>query len=139
MRPLRGRRAGAEGALGFTLIEMALAISILVVALMALAGVIVTNDRHREEVAARRVVLAEAESILEEIKGAVPEAVAGTYHGATYPVSGVTGNGAGGTALTVNVDATNSKLLEVTVTGSWVSLGVNQTLTLRTQIYNPNG
>ena len=116
-----------------------MALVLLVVGLVSLAGLIVSISRQREMASARRLVLGRGISLLEEIKGAPPETLVVTYHGATRTVAGVMGSNVDLSALTVNVDASNPNLLVVVVTGSWVISGATDTMALRTEIYNPSG
>jgi hypothetical protein len=83
-------------------------------------------------------VLAGAQSLLEEIKGAVPDVIEVGYNGKTYAIEDVTGANNDGTVLGVSVDGTDSKLLVVTVTGNWVAMRNKENLRLRTEIYKPS-
>ena len=125
---------------GFTPIEVATTITVLVIGFVALAGVMVPISQQSEQVAAKSEVTRQARSVLEQIKGLAPENVASTYNGATYFVQGITGTNNDGSALTVTVDSTNPKLVVVTVTGSWVDPGgTTETVVLRTEIYSSKG
>jgi Tfp pilus assembly protein PilV len=128
-----------RGAGGFTLIELVIALSLMVLGLVSLAGVFVPLSRQGDQAEADTAVLHRARSLLEEIHATAPDLVASTYDGDAHTVPGVQGNGPGGTALTVDVDSTNPKLLIVTVTGDWTAGGTAQSLVLGTRIYNPNG
>ncbi len=124
---------------GFTLMEIAISVSILIVGLVSLAGVLVSISHQREELTVRRTVLGRARSIVEEIKGVSPDTVAQAYNGLAYMVEGVTGNGNNGEAITVAVDTTNPRLIRVTLTASWTAFNKSESLVLESEIYNPNG
>ena len=124
---------------GYTLVEVMVAITLLVVGIMALAAIIVPLSRQREQVEAKFLVLERARSLLEEISGIAPENIASTYNGKTYIVSHVSGANADGTAIAVSVDSTNPKLVLVTVTGAWTLGGHTETLSLQTASYSPQG
>ena len=129
----------AERHEGFTLFEVAVSISILLIGLTSLAGVFITIRHQRQEQATRRVVLQAATDILEEIKGVAPEWIATGYNGMKVSLEGVYGTGTNSTALSVTVDSSNPALLIVTVTGGWTSNGRDHSLDLQSEIFNPKG
>jgi len=131
-------KSSREG--GFTFLEMAAAVFILTIGLLALAGVLVSINHQREQAATKSLMLEAAQSLLEEIKSnADPSETYRAYHGTTYRVNGVTGNNPDGSALSVSVDAADPKLVLVNVNGSWLAAGKPQGLILQTQIYSPQG
>ena len=124
---------------GFTLIEVMAATSLLSIAVLALAALVVPLNRQREQVEARQLVLIDARSLTEEIKGSDPAFVESTYDTQTYNVTGVDGANGDGTTLSVTVNSPDPKLLEVTVSGSWNIDGHVETMDLSTDIFNPSG
>ena len=124
---------------GFTLVEIMVATSVLVIAVMAIAAIIVPLNRQREQVEAKTAVMSGARSLIEEIKGSDPEFIEATYDGQTSNVTGVDGANGDGTTLTATVDSTIPQLLQITVAGAWNISGHVETLELSTEIYNPSG
>lgn len=120
---------------GFTLVELVCALSILLIALLTAAGVMVSMSRQQEHAASRRSVLAEAQSIFEEMKGVAPQSIKAAYDGKSFPVHGVTGTQPAGTVITANVDNSNPSFLNITLTADWNAGGQDYTLTLENEIY----
>jgi len=120
---------------GFTLVELVCALSIILIALLTVAGVMVSMSRQQEHAASRRRVLAEAQSILEEMKGVAPQTIKAAYHGKTFLVPGVTGTQPAGAVITANVDNSNPNFLNITLTADWNAGGQDYTLTLENEIY----
>lgn len=124
---------------GFTLLEIMVATALWVVSMLALTGIVVPLTRQREQVESKFLVLAQARSVLEEVKAAPGDSVFLLFDGKTYTVDGVTGAHQDGSAVSVTVDKTNPKLVVVTVTGNWQVGNHTEDLELRTEIYSPTG
>lgn len=162
MRYLEEKRGG-----GFTLVEVTVAMIVMVVGLVSLAGLIVSISHHREAAAAKRLMLGRAARILEEIKGTTPDVIWTAYdkkkfrYGSNVSSSGgssydaetgaytidqgfydgslSSGNPSELATIIVSVDRTNPKLLVVTLNGTWTVSGLAHTLVLQTEIYHPSG
>ena len=134
-RPLGNSPSG-----GFTLLELLVSITLLVVAVMAVGAMVLPTARGRDQLEAKNRILARATDLIEEMKGVAPEGIFTTYDSKTYSVGDVSGTYANGDAVSCSVDnVTDPKLLGVTVTGSWTMADHTETLVLWTQIYYPNG
>lgn len=120
---------------GFTLVELVCALSIIMIALLTVAGVMVSMSRQQEHAASRRRVLAEARSIYEEMKGVAPQWITAAYHGKSFLVYGVTGTQSAGTVITANVDNSNPSFLNISLSADWNAGGQDYTLTLENEIY----
>jgi type II secretory pathway pseudopilin PulG len=121
-----------------TLVEIALAIAVLVVALLAIGGVMVTVSHGRESISARRQVLRRLESLIEEVKGTAPDAVEAGYANTTHTLgTSILGLTSSASPILVKVDATDPLLLAVDCTATYSIRGVAESMTLSTQIYNP--
>lgn len=134
---MRAMRRGNDR--GFTLLELMISASMVAVGLLALAGMMVPVSHQREQAVATREVLESMQTMLEQVKGTAPEALAATYHGDSLSLDGVTGCSGQGNAVTLSVDSTNPKLLRVTATAAWAMKGQSYTLTVTRSIYNPKG
>jgi len=124
---------------GLTLVELSVAIGVMVVGVMALAGVMISVSHQREQSSARQRVLGRAQALLEDAMAIPPENVKETYDGVTYAVTGVAGTLTGGGALSVSVDVSEPRLLTMRVTGGWTAAGRTESLSISTRIYNPKG
>ena len=124
---------------GFTLIEMLIAMVVVAVGLIALAGVLIPVNHQRDQAALRLDVQSRAQGLMEEIKTTSPAAIANTYDVTTYPVLGVSGANPNGTVLTVDVDTTDPRLLVIQITGRWQVKNHVETLVLRTEIFDSSG
>src|SRR5688572_21672604 len=99
----RGRMSRSGG---MTLVEIALTISLLVVALLAIGGVMVTVSHGREATSARRQVLRRLEGILEQVKGVSPDAVVSGYANTTHALgTSILGLTSSASPILVKVDA----------------------------------
>jgi Tfp pilus assembly protein PilV len=128
----RGKTAGLEG---FTIVELVCAMSILVIGLLTVAGVMVSMSRQQEHAASRRLVLAEAQSLLERMKGVAPKSIAAAYHGKGFLVHGVTGTQPAGNVITASIDDSNPNFLNITLTADWNAGGQDYTLILENEVY----
>ena len=124
---------------GFTLLELMVATTVLVIAIMAIGAIAVPISRQREQVEAKNRVLARSKSLLEEIKGVPADSVFGAYDNTTYEVAGVDGAFADNKEISIRVDQTDPTLVTVTVRGSWILADHTETLELVTEIYSSNG
>jgi Tfp pilus assembly protein PilV len=124
---------------GITLIEVVCASVVVVIGLLAVAGVMSLVSQQREQSAAKRLVLGQMQTIFEEMRSLSPEWLSSTYNGRTYTIPGATGTNPDGSAVVASVDATNPDLLIVTLTGSWHVAGQDETLSMATRFYNPKG
>jgi len=123
---------------GMTLVEIALAISLLVVALLAIGGVMVTVSHGREATSARRQVLRRLESILEQVKGTSPDAIVSGYGNTTHAMgTTILGLTSSASPILVKVDATDPLLLTVDCTATYAIRGVAESMSLSLQVYNP--
>lgn len=120
---------------GFTLVELMCALSIIMIALLTVAGVMVSMSRQQEHASSRRRVLAEARSLFEEMKGVAPQSIKAAYHGKSFLVPEVTGTQPAGTVITASVDNSNPNLLNITLTADWNAGGQDYTLTLENEVY----
>ena len=121
-----------------TLVEIALAVSLLVVALLAIGGVMVTVSHGREATSARRQVLRRLESVLEQVKGTSPDAIQAAYANTTHalgtPILGLTSAAA---PILVKVDASDPLLITVDCTATYAIRGVAESMSISMQVYNP--
>jgi type II secretory pathway pseudopilin PulG len=131
---VRARQESRQRA-GFILVELMCAMAILLIGLMSLGLVMISLSRQQEHARARRMVLEEAQSILEEIRGVAPQSVVAAYQGRTYVVPGVTGNNPDGSAITVSIDDSNPRLLKITLGSSWNVVGQVSSMTLEFEVY----
>lgn len=124
---------------GFSLIEVTIAGTLLLLAIIPMAGVFLSTERSKQQVEAQTLVVTRALDMMEECKATPPDSVSANFHDKGYTVTGVTGNLSGGNVLLITVDSSNTKLLVVTITGGWTTNGDAQSLTMSTEIYNPDG
>ena len=118
------------------MLELAVALGVMFIAVMGLAGIIVTSSHAEEQQRTRELSLRSAQNVLEEIKGITSFAIQGAYDGRTYSVDGVEGANDDGSTIMVSVDSTTPQFLSVTVTGTWFIRGNIESLTLQTSIYD---
>ena len=131
--PARRTRAG-----GMTLVEIALTISLLVVALLAIGGVMVTVSHGREATSARRQVLRRLESILEQVKGTSADAIEANYANTTHSLgTTILGVTSAPSPILVKVDASDPLLITVNCTANYAIRGVAESMNLSMQVYNP--
>ena len=124
---------------GFMLVEIMCATVVAVIGLLSLAGVMGLVSHQREQAAARRLVMDRMQNLFEEIRGVSPETVLSAYDGKTQSIPGVQGTNTDGTALSVDIDATDPKLLSVILTGNWSAAGQDTSYTLVMKIHNSIG
>ena len=124
--------------LGFSLLELSIALVLMVIAFSSLAGFIVVAEHSDQCVVAKNAVVDRMRTLMEEIRSAGPEFLINAYQGATYAVEDVAGTVSGGDALSVVVDDTDPELLVVTINAQWYTGGRDETFVLATKIYNPN-
>ncbi len=122
---------------GFLLVELTCALAILMIGLMSLGLVMVSMSRQQEHSRVRRLVLAEMQGILEEIRAVSPQSIPAAYQGRTYVVPGVTGTNPDGTTITATVDDTNPRHLLINLTAGWSVVGQDSTLRLNLEVYAP--
>ncbi len=132
-------RRKIDRARGFTLLETAVAGVLIVTALGTVAGLLLATSGTRRQAAVRSDVLRAAVAVLEQVKLTDPSLVQANHDGTTHHVTGVDGTNGDGSALTVDVDATEPRLVGVTVTASWYRGDSVETLDLRTEIYSGDG
>lgn len=126
---------------GFTLFEFTIVLSVAVIGVLSLGSVFLSVDRQAERSESYTQALSVAQGVLEEITASKAELVFDRYNGATHmgPGTGLIGANTGGALVEVDVDNTDSQLLVVTVSASWISAGEPQQITLTTRRYNANG
>jgi Tfp pilus assembly protein PilV len=131
---------------GFTLLEVVMAVSVLVLGIIALGGVMVVSSRHREAIASKSQVLEETQSLFELIKSSDPSTLEAAYDGKTFTVKSPYAGGAGSEAktagqvtITTNVDTTNARLPVVTLRAEWLVGAHTESLDMRTEVYNASG
>ena len=135
MKTILRSRSRPNSTGGFLLVELMCAMVILLIGLMSLGLVMVSVSRQQEHARARRLVLAEAQSIFEEMRGVAPESIASAYQGRTYLVPGVTGNSPDGSVITAAVDQSNPRFLKVNLSAGWNVVGQVSSLTLEFELY----
>lgn len=121
------------------LVEIMCATVVVVIGLLSLAGVMGLVSHQREQAAARRLVLDRMQNVFEKIKGISPETVLSAYNGQTQSIPGIQGTNPDGSALAIDIDASNPKLLVLTLTGNWSAASQDTSYTLVTKIHNPTG
>ncbi len=125
-----------ESPLGFSLVEVVVAATVLTVALGGLGALLVSMTQQRAEMETRTIVAMEAQNRIEEITSTDPSYLQSAYDGVTYPVSGVVGVFQNGDALSVRVVYEETELLAVTLTGAWTDEGFTRTFVLYTEIFD---
>ena len=121
------------------LVEIMCATVVAVIGLLSVAGVMGLVSHQREQAAARRLVLDRMQNLFEEIKGISPETVLSAYDGRTQSIPGVQGTNTDGSTLSIDIDATNPKLLLLTLTGNWTAAGQDTSYALVMKVLNPTG
>ena len=124
---------------GVALTEVMFAMLVLTVGLGGMGALLIAETNLTEELESRTAVRIGAENLMEEIVSALPSTVQSTYDGTTYPVSGVVGNHADGSVLSVSASYAETRLLAVTVTASWLDKDIPKTFDMYTEVYDPNG
>ena len=121
---------------GFTIVEVLIAMSVLIVGLVALSGLLVTTSHSRQQVSQRHLVLERGQNIIEEIRAADPADLLTMYDSKTFDMFGVDGNNPDGSVIQVDVVAPDPSFLQVTVTGNWLLGQRSESLQLYTEIYD---
>ncbi len=122
---------------GFTLLELVGSLAALLVAIMGLAGVLVSVQRQREQMDARDAVVRSVSSLLEEVRSTSPDAIVATFDGNTRFVYGIEGSFDAGAVIRVTVDSTDPDLLQLAIDAAWAAGGSASTFDIETVVYVP--
>ena len=122
---------------GFTLLELVGSLAALLVAIMGLAGVLVSVQRQREQMDARDAVVRSVSSLLEEVRSTSPDAIVATFDGNTRFVYGIEGSFDAGAVIRVTVDSTDPDLLQLAIDAAWAAGGSASTFDIETVVYLP--
>lgn len=133
-----GERAKRERKSGFTLLEIALSVSLLIVLAAGVIAFFAISAKMQNTSREREVARVAAASKLEEIVAWLEyDTLALAFSGTTFPAGPLTSPG-GGPPGTVTIDSANPDLLLVTVTVNWTGAGGEDVLELSTTIANPD-
>ena len=119
---------------GFSLLEVMVSLSIIAIALMAIVSTVLHTIRMKESEKEQQIAKQAVTRKVEELKAGTFSTLFATYDGTTFGVAdlvhtaGPTGQGLG----TVEIDNTNSELLDITVTVQWNGILGDGTYSLRT-------
>ncbi|MEE8143313.1 MAG: hypothetical protein V3T77_09460 [Planctomycetota bacterium] len=121
---------------GITLTELTASLAVIVIGLVPLACFLIPVSAQREQALQRYVVLSRAQNLMEEIKTADPTHLASTYDGKRYSFAPANPGEAAGFTLRANVDDSDPRLIIVIINARWKLGSRQETLALRTEIFN---
>ena len=121
---------------GITLTELTASLAVIVIGLVPLAGFLIPVSEQREQALQRYVVLSRAQNLMEEIKTANPTTLVTTYNGKHYSFNPANPGEATGFTLLASVDDSDPRLIIVTINARWKLGSRQETLALRTEIFN---
>ena len=136
---MRVQTTTREVARGFSLVEVLISVTILVLVLLALSGSLLLAKRNREELSARRLVHSAVRTLTEEIRAASPSTLVASYDAQSHTVAGVDGLFASGDSLWTSVDDSVPELLEIDINGSWSAGGRAHSVFLQLSIHATGG
>jgi type II secretion system protein I len=124
------RQSGEEG---FTLLEVVIALSVLVIAIMGVVAAVVTSLKAGSVARERTVALAAAQQELEELIAASEVEILNA-HNDPFTVDGLTQRPDGTPLGQITIDSTEAPLYKIEVMVRWVGAYGNEQLSLDTTV-----
>ena len=119
---------------GFSLIELCASMVLLLTGIVFLASTVVSASHHHDCITAERLVMAEIQSLVEEMRGLSPDLLLSSYGSQSVSVYGVEGLAGGGAAITSSVDSSNSELFLITLSAHWQAGGEEKSFSIGTRV-----